>query len=394
MQVTSIMGVRKGVNKRWGTIDPSQYSVRQLFYYFRQVQVTITDGTTSYYLDLSTLPTQYYTYDGTISALIPTLNPNQLTYTTTGIKLNNQKAVCYASDQLGYALNLTSASGIVLDNPDASNYLLLNNYTNLYMDVDTYETCLIAYNGLYHLPNYLKGVGIALTNGAASALKQNHSLKASILDFSAVGSLTYESFTNSKLTFPFDQTIAVTLTTNLTNKSVLFSIGGILHTVDDTMIRQVGVNQYLFNITPLISPKLITHLGLFIDIGPVLSQITTETNNLTQEQLMALFTLSQTFAVVIDAKEIYTANYFVENIHNPNKYYSYQAPLAALVDEFGKHIPYNRSSFADRYVINPHHPPQYTFDTANSGLTANMQFGMSSNQCAGNYQLVEYGKDY
>lgn len=394
MNLIKIIGVGFGINKRWQIIDDSLHNVRSLFTFFRRFQATIDVSGTSYYLDSAAVPTQYYTQDIALSALVSSgaLTINDLS--TTGISLRMGRVIATSNERAGYGLGLTYPDGTVTSAPDSTSCLTLrsvysrdNDYTT---DVKTY---LYGYNGLLHLPVPVDSVGVQLKGGAASALLRDSAKVVAMYDFSMVGNLIYEPHALQDIYTPFTGEVAVTIRASTTGRAVMFSLGGYLQMVDDDIVRKISDTQFLINLRKFDLANRVVRMARSIKIDGKLAELLTPGTIVTPDHLVAFMRLDQSFAIIVDAPEIYSQPYFVKNIQDPSLYYAYNVPNSILVDEWGSLIPYLAQEENGVYALRTLQVPSF-YSSASSPAGMDVVAGEPNTPLrVPNMRLIEIGRD-
>lgn len=249
--------------------------------------------------------------------------------------------------------------------------LLNNSITDLMLTRDApitgynefYKHCLVSINGYYHLTDTNGDDGIVVYNGASS-LKIANQCQIGIYNFKDISSIellpiTTDMIYKQDLDEPYSSSAFIKLNKDLTNKTLLLSLGGYLHTIDQITVSIVGSDIIKINFSnyPILDRfyESVNYLNLSsmnlntTDKNPL--QISIEELS-SDERLLAYMTLSQSFFVILDTPEIFVNRQYIKKSNSYGRYVSYIRPLYPLVTNLGRHPEYNYHIEDGYYSIN------------------------------------------
>jgi len=242
-----------------------------------------------------------------------------------------------------------------------------------------FNSILVTVNGFFHRTNYVGDAVHVLEGGHSSRYSNRYHI--GLYAIGNLGKVTTAPICDRLIHAeapdqPLKDRIVLEVDPrvgSIENKSVLLSIGGFLHLPDDKLIRRSGDRTYTVSITdfPLMARFFI--LKEYIDVSRITKHLSkgTNPNQISVEELYsdlalrALFTLSQSFFVIVDTPEIWLEKSLVEWNHLPGSYIAYEKPEYPLVDNLGKFNEYWAIRERDRYVLstNSSYKPNYLFET-------------------------------
>ena len=353
---TQAIGVRNGINKRWEIIDMTSISVKKLLATFRKVQVALMpeDDTVAEYLILQDVAPRYATFTGTIAQMLTDNGDTTLPTTQTGIVLNPSKALFRDALKAGYAI--TPVNGVNVVDAAASKSTLPNiRLARVSSGVDysfMFNHCLVTVNGFYHRTD-TDGINGVMVAGGMTTLNKSGENQVGILSFASMCDLKLVPITDSMIDTTVVDKPVVTLTEDMSNKSLLLILGGYMVTVDGSALKQVGASSYKIDFTQLNLVERYYEANRYLDLSGL--EIDPASGNPNEISIADLTTelvirnwlkLSQSFMVVLNAPEVYTYKQYIARSGLPNVYFSYIPPEDALVLELGRQPSY-WSSFND-----------------------------------------------
>lgn len=220
--------------------------------------------------------------------------------------------------------------------PESSKTDLLLSKSNVDMDLFLNHT-IVTVNGLCHVTDNFEDK-VRVIDGGKTCLHSDQNMLG-IISFNEVASLERYLINESMLDrinedIPYCQTVWVRLGVDLTNKSVILSLGGYLH-INDNSYKVVNIEEGIIqiNFETITMPKRIFESRKIIDLS---SLELTESEN--YENVIALpelqedefivkyLELSQTFVIVVDAPVVYVEQHIVEKTNLPGVYIYHEYP--------------------------------------------------------------------
>lgn len=351
-QYLSAIGQPKAAGERWQSIDVSDMKFSDIFETYRQAKILIDHPSyeTPRHLDLEDLRT-----------LVD--NPNQV-FVVWMANLGNQSLPVKEGHpeihvgrvdhrdvwMAGFDVTATKmGTHPEIDWPiDERPDLLLCKEGIDYGDM--YRNVLVSVNGLLHRTSYSQE-GLYVIDGNYGALHGNQT-QMGLTDFSDVGELSFINLTPSMLYRPTENGKTYNyahlhLGVDTEDKVILLVIGGYPHLIDNTFkVIGNGLIQIDFNGYPilqrhyesrdLIDLSTITYKGS--DNNP--SQVRVSDFLASEKYIEQLLSLSQSFAVIINAKDLYVEKRQLEKSDLPGLFLSRERPTLPLVTQRGKWVPY------------------------------------------------------
>lgn len=218
--------------------------------------------------------------------------------------------------------------------------------------------------------------GLYIVDGGKSHRVSGNN-QAGILSFLGVGPIKQIPLTQAMLYNPsgltrFAQSAYVDLGESLAGKTVLLSLGGYLHVLDRTYSK-TGDSTIKINTHLLPFPERIYQSRLDLDLsGLPIEEGAAKTGqyvveSLYSDQVMrAYLTMSQSFAIVVDAPQFYVRKHQLERFVVPGRYFHHAADRFPLMGSMGRMWDYRLSKEEDVFVYgtDPIHETHYQFQTA------------------------------
>lgn len=163
--------------------------------------------------------------------------------------------------------------------------------------------------------------------------------------------------------------------------------------VDDNIIRKISDTQFLIDLRKFDIANRVIRMARSIAITGKLAELLVSGTIVTSEHLVAFMQLDQSFAIIVDAPELYSQAYYVKNIQDPSLYYAYSAPNGMLVDEWGSFIPYLAHEESGVYALRTLQVPSF-YSSATSPNGMDLVAGMPNTPLRiQNLRLLEVGRD-
>lgn len=347
-QYKSTIAKALGGDEQWSNLDISTIPLNLLFTQYSRIIVTLTNPflPTDVAVDLDTIRPDteslsitiidFLLQNGnkTLTALqtLPTLNPTYAKYADAfhaGYKVSQISPLAAADAQL----------------PIADKTWLKLNKVGLDYSV-FYKNCLVNVNGFFHLTDYdVNGAYVVDGNKTLQKSKQN---QIGIYSFREVGQLSFIPINigmihKENLLQPYSNEVYVDCGVDVSNKSVMLVLGGYLHVLDSKTFTRI--NGSTFRIDTANLPML----DRYFESEPYLdfTSLPLVKNNVNPNQIaiseffsdlnmIAYFTLPQSFFVIIDNPNISVNRVPVKVTPLPNMFISYTVPLFPLVVGLGK----------------------------------------------------------
>lgn len=265
--------------------------------------------------------------------------------------------------------------------------------------LEMYQYCLVSVNGAIHRP--AAGVdGFYVPGGAVSCdLANEH--QVGLIDFKAVGAIKTYPITKDMLFKAnpkqrYCDSVHLQLPVDTVGKTVIFVIAGYLHVLDG-VYRKVGEELYQVDMANFMlfhryaqMHKLIDMSSMVLDSYPGNDTQLTLSQLYSDENVEALMTLPQSFIVVLDAEDVFTARHYLEKSAINGKYYAGIMPDMPCIGYQGLTEVYWPNFDWGQWVISIDHNqrPHYQIDTTDWGR----QPSVSEQQLS--YNPWEWAKPY
>lgn len=360
---TAARGVKKGVNQRWQAIDISTITVANLYDQYRKIILTLQTGNpaVTVYLDMDAVRADYATYNDTVAQWLIDILDASLPTTTVAPDLRTRTARFMDAFRAGYSVKpynaLYGENVSMADRLDA----LLTRASPVADYSLFYNTTLVTVNGFYHRTDLSVGKGIVVYKAAESVRKSNQN-QMGLLTFDGMCNVQTHPITESMIykqdsNIPLSDAAYINTGLDLTNKNILFVIGGYLHFVKD-IVTKVGDNLFKIDFAnyPLFDRfyEMRNHLNVSSfnlstsTVNP--DQIAVEELQ-TDENIKALLLMNQSFMVVLDTPHLYTEKNYVKGTGYPASYIGFTTPNKSLVTGLGRHSEYWYRHEDDQYIL-------------------------------------------
>jgi hypothetical protein len=356
--ITAAIGIKKGINQRWITVNHLTEKVKDLFQDYRKVILTIvqTGDSPNEYAELSQLTSRYSQFEGHLSDMLIDNGDTALITSLTRPVIHPKSALYSDARLASYKVkpwNRTYGENV---HPDDRGDALLTRALPV-TDYNYFKKRgMVSVNGFYHMIDTNGRDGIVV-HDAMRNVKKSKQANIGLLSFANVCDIEYipvtptmcktrltpEMISGTALQEPFSVSGYLKVGRDLQNKTVFLVIGGYLHTHDSELVKRVSDDE--FKIDFLNYPLLDRYFesNRFLDMSSL--GLSTDIRNPTQvavaellgdDALKKYLTHPQTFFVVLDTKVAYTARQYIKRTNMPGMYVSYTEPKFPLVTGVGR----------------------------------------------------------
>lgn len=342
---------------QWTHPDLSLTPLREIYQKYTKTYLKIHDShtDTEVFMDLDTYRTELSETTLTVTEWLQAVSSVPLTtveepahYSLTGARYEN-------GVQRGYKYDLCK-----IGFPYPGN-MPIEDLRDLKITRPTYPTdltllhthCLNTVNGYFHRTDTDGSVAYVI-DGGTTAMKArcSHTGILSFLDIGEIKQVKIEPENIVPLSEGdlLKEGILIRISEDITDKSVLFILGGFLIRPEPDVFYQVGENTWCLNLLGLPYFERILESQRHIDLSSMkLENADTSADDtyfqesaLTDEAIMAYLTLSQTFFAIIDTPEIFFNKINVRTSNIPGMITAYDEPTAPLIMGYGKVIEYSK----------------------------------------------------
>ena len=361
--ITLVRGIKKGVNQRWQEIDVGSDTVSNLYETYRKLYVTLLTGNPAQtvYLDMDEIRPTYSDYDDTLAQLMIDIMDASLPTTSEPPIINTRAARFMDAFRAGYSVKTYSSlygeNAAPVDRNDA---LLTRARPKIDYEL-LYETTLVTVNGYYHRTDLMTGTGMVVY-GAGESVRISNQAQIGLLTFEGMCNVRTVPFTQDMI-FKQDPSVDLAKATyiqsrlDLVGKNVIFVIGGYLHLIGG-VVTLVGDDLFKidFNNYPLFDrfyemKNYLDTSGFNLSTSTVNEDQVAVEELLSDENIVALLLMSQSFMVVLDTPHLYEARNYVKSTGYPGSYIAYTAPNRPLVTGLGRHNEYWYRQEDDQYIL-------------------------------------------
>lgn len=341
----------RGINTTWKNVDVALVPMFTLFDKYVSGFITVKNPYLYHeiHVDINSIrnSAKNVVTNVTLSQWLTSIGNNTLEGSATPPIID--RSYVYAGDAWYTGFDVQRVLTGISDNPN----LPASSFRNLKLskssiDIRTLQKrALVTVNGFLHLTTPLED-GVLVQDGALS-LDICQRNRVGLLSFASVGDIEQIKIQASmigkdKTEFDYADGVYIHLGRNLTNKSLILSLGGFLHVADSTF-SIINEEKGIIRINPrkidLVKRLLITQLTL--DVSSLeLSQSNKFPGAIASEEVYRDSTvrnwllLSQSFAVVIDAPNIHTERLPLDEIDILGVYESINTPLSPFMDAVGR----------------------------------------------------------
>lgn len=360
---------------RWTEMNILDLDGRTLMSEYRQilVQLSHTTLTEPVVLDLSLLHDELAGMTTTFATWLASLGNRSLPTKPGTITRNEVHVRFWDAWRTQLKINPSRMGSHPESNYSASEKrdLLLSGLDLDYLQLQ--QQTLVTVNGLLHLTSG-SGHGLYVVDGAY----QRDRTMVGLLDFSDVGNVEQVPLTSDMLYRPhpdnqYYQQAHLNLGRSLEGRYVLLSIGGYLHAYDD-FYRLIGdgLLQLDFNSYPMIQRYYESKDLIDLNSLPV-TQYENGWNLRSVDELLrsddtiaALLDLPQSFAILIDAPDLYVDRIPLEKTQFAGTYINYHQPYLPLQCQRGKLKEYWWQEDYGQWVVrvDDNKVPNYQFETS------------------------------
>lgn len=333
---------------RWSEVAIGDMSFQCLFSQYTRVVALLTnpfvDGQVA--LNLEDIRSQIASPVQTFSEFLTATGNRSLPTTTDTPKLAHQTVKYRDAFKAGYLVQPVAPNAA----PDAQLPPSEKTWLHLSKTGVNFRTfqryCLVSVNGFLHRIDCDEN-GCWVVDGMRSTQISNEA-SIGILNFQHVSPLTYVRITPEMVYKQKDEQayrnhVYVDLGQDVSNKGLALVLGGYLHILDSRTFRRTGPSTVLIDFNNLSLFERFHESRPYLDYSSLPYQRTKRnptqfdvSDFLSDENLLAYVTLSQSFFVVLDNPEIYRDSIYVPASPVPGKLISYVEPLYPLVNGVGK----------------------------------------------------------
>lgn len=340
-----------GPGAQWKTADLRNEIVYGIFLNYKEIVLTLDRDGEEIFVDLNQLRTQYASYANTLAVLLQAIGNLGL---DTLPELPGEVfhyATYSDAVRVGYSFKLDKAGYALPDNYPASDK------TDLKLSRQKYNTdlsllhshCLLSVNGFYHMTD-TDGTNAWVMDGGKSAMKKTFS-HVGIWNFHKVGRLSKIKLVADDIVPTtengLEEGLSFTVDADLENKSYFLILGGYLVLPEEDVFWQSGDKRFHLNLKYIPYLERLLESADYIDLSPLqLTSTELSATNMNVEEVHSdavikrYLTLSQSFLVVIDRKDVFWQKHFIRHSGMPGLLIAYREPVYPLFVGYGRTAEY------------------------------------------------------
>lgn len=334
-------------NGFWLDVDVSTKTIGQMFLEYRKAIFILSNSALSgtLYLDMESIkPLSFLDESLTLSQWFTAIGNLALPTTTTSPDFNPLLVKYGDAWKANYEfqkVHPTLALDVVVNEADKTDLLLKRSDIDA-LDMSRY--CLISVNGLLHKADGSVN-GLYVRDGAKSSRIANKT-NVGIISFKDVGEFDIIPINRNMIKQPSEtlrlkEKIYLDLNTDLSNKTVLLSLGGYLHAVDN-IVRIAGLTSIVIDFYKIPFIKRFFQQRKMMDLSSLAlesnynnpSQISVE-EIYSDEVIKRYLELSQSFLIVVDNNEFFCDYKLTESGKLPGIFYSYDKTIPVYPLQLG-----------------------------------------------------------
>lgn len=353
-QLVSAVGKLKTSGARWHVVDIAGESMADIYNRYAGVKAVVSNNfiTGVQTLDLQEIKGPYFTSALTLDEVFAELG-NAALPTTPGVPDVQTKYAIYSDAfRANYKVEPADTNGSTHPNilPADKPWLAL---TKPGIDYQLFhKSCLVSINGMFHLTD-TNGQAAFVVDGMKSCRHSGRN-EIGLYSFRELGALQFLPITADMIhrrheNLPLTKRLYLDIGTPRPNQVAALVLGGYLHILDSGSFKQVASTIYCVDVEQLPLRERYYESKNLIDLSSL--QLETRDENPDQvvvqelysdENLIRYATLSQSFLVFIDNKELFLEKQAVRTPSVPHSYVSFQAPRYPLVVGTGRVADYWR----------------------------------------------------
>ncbi len=365
--VTSTV-LANGAEAQYQTVDLSTLPMNLIFSQYAEVYLTLYNPylPSNVYVDLMSYKETLAGYAGTISQWLG--NIGNLTLNTVAALPSTTVEYARFSDATysGYKMSVTKVGfQIPLNYPTDMLPDLQISRPNYKTDVTLInKNCLVSVNGYLHQTDN-DGKYSYILQGANTMRKSNLN-HVGLISFLDIGTVTTVPIDTTKVYA--DSTISgatlkdkmyLYLNQDLTNQTVLLSLGGYLVFPDQNLFYMVGNNTFCLQTASLPLAQRYFESSQYIDLSSLgLDTTTIYPNTINLQQLLSdatllkYLSLSQSFWIIIDTPSLKFDKLYMEDMKLPGMFVAYAEPVDTLFVGYGRIAEYWKVEEDTQWSVN------------------------------------------
>lgn len=352
----SALALPRTTSAQWKEYDLQNIMLREIYAKFTQTFITVTENLSNetFFIDMDAYKRTLAASSLTVDEWLVTMNGQGLQTVPELPNKNMRYAKYHNAIMAGYKIQRTRMgynyppTYPLEELPDLS-----LERTKIPTDMTLiHKHCMASVNGFYHRTD-TDGTKAYIVDGATTASMHRcpHIGLLSFLDISEIKQykIKDEDIMPATEGMKLKQGLKFIVNEDITNKSVIFILGGYMIFPEENVFWQTGDNSFEFNIMAI--PYIQRYFESYDKIDMTTMKVVLEDNgngNVTTESLYSdevirqYFALSQSFLVIVDTPVIYREKINLRVSNLPGFLTSYQDPVWPLYMGYGKMVEYTK----------------------------------------------------
>ncbi|TXI11109.1 MAG: hypothetical protein E6Q68_06850 [Polynucleobacter sp.] len=342
---------------RWSTVNLTNTPIANIYFQYRRIILTLRNSFDNgvYWLDMEDVRNTIALAQGTIGEWLTSIGNTTIPVKTVEPVINTKTVQFKDAFMAGYTCQPIVAGQSINSSTPMSlrNDLALTREDTDFNNFSDY--CLTTVNGFIHY-NDNDGTKAVILDAMKSLRKanQNH---VGVISFESVGKIHKYQITENMIyreeSIDPDTGLVIgeglggkaliKLPADLSERVVMFVIGGYLHLPGDKLISQVNDGTFSVNFGDWHLRDRIIEMSQYLDLTE-LNLVHSVNNpdmynidNLKHDDtIKALLTMSQSFIVALDSRDFFVNRHKVQNSNLPGVYTYHQKPIWPLAVGYGK----------------------------------------------------------
>ena len=341
-----------GNDHRWTEADIGDMAMKDIYLSYRTAYAVLENNflPDQVTLDVSKIKSEYGVSELTFNEMLAGLGNKALPTVNTVPEL--QDRVCRYRDAVkaGYKIypaNSKKSWDAEIPRGDKTDLFLKHKS----VDFNTFgKYCMVSVNGFFHMVD-AQPDGAWVIDGMKSNLVSNLNLCGihSFADLGEIKHIPIKANMVSKLSENqgLRYQMCIKVGEPLEDKTVILVLGGYMHILDSNVFYQLNDDSIMVNTGRLPLLDRYQESRRYLDFEGMPFE-TTDNNDsminvddfLSDENILAWATMSQSFVVLVDNKELYTEKSYVRNPPTPKLLISFEKPEYPLFHGIGKVVEY------------------------------------------------------
>lgn len=343
------IAVLKEAGSRWEEVDPSLMTMETMFSIYRAGYLTLesTMLVDRIYVDINSLRDSQSANTDTLTAYLASIGNAALPTVAEIPVLNPKYAKWEDAFRAGYQIDLVKP-GVPLGNVgiplEDKTWVRMHRENTLGSEL--YDNCLISINGFYHRTD-TDGENLFVVDGGKSLFKSRQN-QVGMWSFKSLGGVECVPITESMImkgesNLDFKTRLYIDSGIDLSDRYYFLVLGGYVHFPDGQTLWQLNSSTLGVNVSKLPLAERYQESFPYLDFSELLLDTRADSPTVvdvaqlySDEKLVKYLTMSQSFIVVLNKKDIFRNKLHVRAEPLPGMFLTYTEPKYPLIVGNGK----------------------------------------------------------